>query len=149
ARWLEQHCRSDQLDPVPLRLGVVPVPRGLDEAVRAALMSLTLPLPSARLHLNSADPVLPLIQSVLTEHGLELSQLKVKGIREMFFSKGERAAHVSPAHLEHETGDDELNRGRHKLVLAFELPRGAYATLVVKRVMSGPEPSSSRSVPSS
>ena len=134
AAWLDQYCRPDQLVPVQLGLGPVPFPRGLDDTARAALAGLTLPLPSARLRLDPADPAALLIERVLAEEGLELRQLQVKGIREMFFSKGERAAHVQPAGLGHETGDDELSRGRRKVVLAFELPRGAYATLVVKRV---------------
>ena len=31
-----------------------------------------------------------------------------------------------------EEGDDELNADRGKLTLSFELPRGSYATLIVK-----------------
>lgn len=137
ARWLERHGRPDQLLAVPLRLGPVPFPRGLDDATRAALAGLLLPLPSARLHLDAADPLVPLLQSVLAEDGLELRQLRVKGVRELFFSKGERPAHVTPAHLEDTTTDDERNRGRQKLMLAFDLPRGAYATLLVKRITPG------------
>lgn len=137
AQWLERHCRPDQLIYLSLRLGPVPFPRNLDEAPRAELATLLLPLPSARLHLAAEDPRGPLIQSVLAEDGLELRQLRVKGVREMFFSKGERAAHVTPEHLDDTVTDDELNRGRQKLTLVFELPRGAYATLLVKRVTQG------------
>ncbi|MBV8314909.1 MAG: hypothetical protein JOZ53_08235, partial [Planctomycetaceae bacterium] len=36
--------------------------------------------------------------------------------------------------LEHSAAADELERGRMKLRLAFELPKGAYATLLVKRL---------------
>ena len=31
-------------------------------------------------------------------------------------------------------GDDELYPGRHKMTLNFDLPRGAYATILVKRL---------------
>jgi tRNA pseudouridine13 synthase len=134
ARWLERRLRPDQLLRVPLRLGDVPMPRGLDEAQRAELAAASLPLPTARLHLDPADPRLPLIQEVLAEDGIELSQLKVKGVREMFFSKGDRAALCLPAGLTFEAADDELNVGRKKLLLSFELPRGSYATLIVKRI---------------
>jgi tRNA pseudouridine13 synthase len=65
---------------------------------------------------------------------LELSQLKIKGIREMFFSKGERAAQCRPVDLVHAVGSDELNAGRRKLILQFDLPRGSYATLLIKRL---------------
>jgi tRNA pseudouridine13 synthase len=134
ARWLQQCCRSDQLLPVALRLGEFPSYRGLQPTQREALAALALPLPSARLHLDDADPRAEVVCAVLAEEGLELRQLKIKGIRELFFSRGERAAVCRPAKLGHETGPDDMHPGRHQLVLAFELPRGCYATLIVKRV---------------
>jgi tRNA pseudouridine13 synthase len=134
ARWLRQNCRPAQLLPVILRLGEVPVHHGLDPEQLRQMQELSLPLPSARLKIDAVDPRLALVQEVLAEEGLELGQMKIKGIREMFFSRGERAALCLPAGLEHGHDSDELNAGRLKLMLAFELPRGCYATIVVKRV---------------
>jgi tRNA pseudouridine13 synthase len=134
ARWLRQHCRPGQLVPVALRLGEFPVYRGLDAEQQRELAALTLPLPSARLHLDDADPRAELVRSVLAEDGLELGQLKVKGVRELFFSRGERAAVCRPSGVGHETLPDDLHPGRQRVVLAFDLPRGCYATLIVKRV---------------
>jgi tRNA pseudouridine13 synthase len=51
-----------------------------------------------------------------------------------FFSKGDRAACIRPSNLGHDAGVDELNSGKRKLTLRFDLPRGAYATMLVKRV---------------
>jgi tRNA pseudouridine13 synthase len=62
--------------------------------------------------------------------------MKLKGFRKLFFSKGERAALCLPADLKDEAGEDELQPGLRKLVLSFELPRGSYATLLVKRITS-------------
>jgi tRNA pseudouridine13 synthase len=134
ARLLRQHCRPEQLLPVALRLGEFPMYRGLDAEQRRALADLALPLPSARLHLDDADPRSGIVRSVLAEEGLEPSQLRVKGIRELYFSRGERAAVCRPTRLEHETGLDDLHAGRQRLVLGLELPRGCYATLIVKRI---------------
>jgi tRNA pseudouridine13 synthase len=108
--------------------------RRLDEARRAELAGLRLPLPSARIHLAEDDPRREPLAAVLGEEGLTLEQLKLKGFREMFFSKGERAALCVPDRLGAEAADDERRPGRQKLVLGFELPRGCYATLIVKRV---------------
>ena len=47
---------------------------------------------------------------------------------------GFRIARIPVANLTAAAGDDDLNRGRRKLVLRFELPRGAYATMLVKRL---------------
>jgi tRNA pseudouridine13 synthase len=38
--------------------------------------------------------------------------------------------------------DDELNAGRKALTLRFDLPRGGYATMLVKRVTSVAEAAS-------
>jgi tRNA pseudouridine13 synthase len=134
SHWLRQHCRPDQLVTARLRLGAVPMHQGLGDAQLRPLQELSLPLPSARLHLEAEDPRAAVVQAVLAEEGLELGQLKVKGIREMFFSRGERAALCLPAQLEQATSPDERQPGRQQLRLAFDLPRGCYATLIIKRI---------------
>jgi tRNA pseudouridine13 synthase len=141
ARWLSDHCRPGQLVPVRLRLGEVPMHHGLSEEQRRELAAL-LPLPTSRWHPGPEDPRAALAGKVLAEDGLTLEQLKVKGIRELFFSRGERAALCLPERLEYSFAADERHAGRQKLLLAFDLPRGCYATLIVKRigVETPPEP---------
>ena len=73
---------------------------------------------------------------MLAEEGLQLSEMKIKGIREMFFSRGERAALCLPRNLSHQWAEDELRRGRDRLTLSFALPRGSYATLLVKALQT-------------
>src|SRR5262249_6680250 len=83
ALWLRQHCRPEQLHPVALRLGEVPFHRGLDPAQQQELAGLQLPLPSARLKMDEADPRAELVRAVLAEEGLGLRDLQVKGIRDL------------------------------------------------------------------
>jgi tRNA pseudouridine13 synthase len=132
--WLETHCRSDQLRKVQLQLGKAPFHHNLGAERQAELAALQLPLPSARLKIADDDSVQPLLAAVLAEEELQLSQLEVKGVRELFFSKGERAALCMPANLTWDFQPDERHPGRQQAVLSFELPRGCYATLLVKRV---------------
>jgi tRNA pseudouridine13 synthase len=136
ARWLRDHFRSDQLVDVELRTGTVPMHRQLEEAQRQELTALELPLPTARGDLSADDSRSALMDAILAEDGLTRSQLKVKGLRELFFSRGQRAALSMPAELEYEIGEDECNKGRKKVAMAFELPRGSYATLMVKRAFN-------------
>ena len=127
-RWLRE--RSGEVGSIGLKLGSVAVPLtppvGWD--------SWMLPLPSARLKSDPAAEWLPALEGVLAEDGLTLAGMKVPGLDRPFFSKGERPVCVRPAGLTAEPGDDELNRGRLKLTLRFELPRGSYATILVKRL---------------
>jgi tRNA pseudouridine13 synthase len=141
AHWLRRHCRPDQLEPLSLRLGEVPVPRDLDPEQQRELAALQLPLPSSRLKLEPDDPRWPYVQAVLEEEKLELRDLQVRGIREMFFSRGERAGLCLPAGLSGQDEPDDLHSGKRKLVLGFDLPRGCYATLIVKRIFLTASPS--------
>jgi tRNA pseudouridine13 synthase len=134
AWWIRDRCRPEQLNSVRLRLGEVPMPTSLDDSQREELVRLYLPLPSARQALEPGDPRQVPLEMVLREEGIEREQLKLKGFRELFFSKGERAAWCLPANLQAEAQPDEKHPGRQKMLLTFELPRGSYATLLVKRI---------------
>ncbi len=132
-RFLSREAPVDQLTEVSLKLGPVPFFRGIGGDLAARLRSTELPLPSARLHLDEG-PMLSLITEVLGEFGLELRQLRVKYPRDSFFSKGNRPVAVAVGNLSYESLDDDLYPGRKKLLLRFDLPRGSYATILVKRL---------------
>ncbi len=74
---------------------------------------------------------------VLSGFGLLWEDLRVKHLKDVFFSKGTRPALFHAEGLRQIAEPDELYAGRHKLSLGFDLPKGAYATLVVKRVTEG------------
>jgi tRNA pseudouridine13 synthase len=95
---------------------------------------LSIPLPTARITLADDAPLRPALDAVLAEEGLTLPQMKIKGSRSLFFSKGVRPALCLPSRLEFDAAPDERHRGRERWTLAFELPRGSYATLLVKRL---------------
>jgi tRNA pseudouridine13 synthase len=88
-----------------------------------------------------------LITEVLGEFGLELRQLRVKYPRDSFFSKGHRAAAVAVEHLTASPAADEMYPGRKKLSLGFDLPRGSYATILVKRLTERAQPEAATQEP--
>jgi tRNA pseudouridine13 synthase len=139
ARWIEERCRPEQLMPVRLRLGWLPMHRDLNEELRNEFASTQLPLPSARTRLEADDPRAGLVEPVLAQEGLRLADLKLKGLRKPFFSRGDRAALCLPESLDYRLEEDEKHPGRKKLILSFELGRGSYATLLVKRVQAAAE----------
>ena len=75
-----------------------------------------------------------LLEPILAQEELELSRLRVKYPRDSFFSKSWRAAIIQPGNLQLESGADDLYKGKRKLVLQFDLPRGSYATILIKRL---------------
>lgn len=92
-----------------------------------------LPLPSARGKLEEGR-TLDLLNAVVAEEGLEKRQLRVKYPRDSFFSKSTRKTVIAIPELDFESDDDELYPKRQKVKLAFDLPRGSYATILVKRL---------------
>ena len=96
----------------------------------------------ARSSLEMADRLIVLQDAALTE--LDAS-VRHKA-RVVYQSADPRLPHRPPkapfrivviAHLraeKWESAADEKQRGRRKLLLSFELPRGCYATLIVKRI---------------
>ncbi len=136
AGWLTRNIGSGNLAEVELKLGRVPVPVRMPEEKRGEWETLVLPLPSARVKPEPTAAWFPLAEEVLRAEGMTLAELKIKGMQKPFFSKGDRAGCVRPANLSHAAETDDLNSGKRKLTLRFDLPRGSYATMLVKRVTS-------------
>ncbi len=126
-------CRDEQLETIALKSGDIVFPAGLDGDQRAELARMFVPLPSTRIRVDPG-PLEKDITDTLAAMGLTLDQIKVKHHRDSFFSKGERALLVRPADLTYSEGADELYPGRRRFSLSFRLPRGSYATILVKRL---------------
>ncbi len=130
---IEQNTRPDQRLPIDFKVATLPLHHGLDTVQAALLGRWDVPLPASRTPLPPG-PVRDLAQSVLEPLGVVWEELRVKHLKDVFFSKGTRPALFFAANLVSKTVPDDLYPGRKRLDLAFELPKGAYATLVVKRL---------------
>ena len=108
-------------------------PVHLEPEQRAALGALPLPLPSAR---NPRPEGLlgEVTDQVLAPFELSWNDLRVRRLKDVFLSKGTRPALVFPRNLESSLIDDELHAGRRALRMGFELGKGSYATILVKRI---------------
>ena len=136
ARWIEHSSRARPAC-TPHRsekAGRVPFPRRLTSEQVQPLSESPIPLPSSRNPLPSG--VLgKVIQDVLKLFQLEWPDLRVKHLKDVFFSKGSRpCCLLFPEKLELQTIDDHLHPGRRAVRLSFELSKGSYATIMVKRI---------------
>jgi tRNA pseudouridine13 synthase len=136
ATWLTRVLGTESLAAVDLKLDRVPVPVRVPDDKRSDWEALALPLPSSRVKPVAGALWSEVAEEVLKAEGLTLGELRIRGLEKPFFSKGDRAGCVRPANLTHATDTDELNPGKQKLTLTFDLPRGSYATMLVKRVTS-------------
>ncbi|MFP6762673.1 MAG: tRNA pseudouridine(13) synthase TruD [Planctomycetaceae bacterium] len=134
--WLEQRIPGPEQARFELKSGPCCFAKSASSAPAELVQAeaeMTLPLPSARQkEIDTATA--GLLDTVLSAESLELRQLRVKYPRDSFFSKSWRHAIIQPAGLEQTSAADDLYPGKHKLQLCFELPRGSYATILVKRL---------------
>jgi tRNA pseudouridine13 synthase len=138
SRWIEHLIPPEDRVPVDLKTAVLAFPLRLNGAALASLKSAALPLPSAR-----TPPPEGLageqIAGVLQPFGLEWNDLRVRHLKDVFLSKGARAALVFPEGLTSRLHADELHPGRQALELGFDLGKGSYATILVKRITARPD----------
>lgn len=131
---LRESLDPADLIPMTLKTGDVVFPSSINSAQADDLFATTLPLPSARVDLAD-HPHRELIEATLHKEGWAISDLKVRHPRDRFFPRAERNAIVPVQGLDAQFGIDELASNLSKLTISFELPRGSYATMVVKRLM--------------
>ncbi len=138
AAWIEAHIPNSMRTEILLRMGSVPMPTAIPDAVRPAWEMLHLPLPSARMHHDPEATWAPLLETVLTREGLTWQTLRLKGCRRPFFSRGDRPGVLMPSNMEQHIDDDDRHPGKQKWQLHFDLPRGCYATMLLKRLTGSP-----------
>lgn len=133
ARFIEQTAPEPERSDIALKMGTLPFPRGVSRETQTRLAGQSLPFASAR----SPAPTGPIgeaVQSALEPLSLTWADLKVRKLKDVFFSKGTRDALFFPQALAHEVLDDTLHPRRKALRLSFELGKGSYATILVKRL---------------
>ncbi len=138
ARMIERQTRPDQRIAHPFRTGPLPLPFQLDAEQARVLHNLELPLPSARNPFPTGE-VGEATTEVLAAEGIEWSELRVRHLKDLYLSKGTRAAMVVVRRVEFDEGEDTVYPRSRAVRLAFELPRGAYATMILKRLNLGAE----------
>ena len=134
-RYLGMRVPSAELIGLRYQAGSLVLPRSLPRELRDELWVKTFPLLAPDSTFD--DPQIETAALAgLGAQQLKLSDLQVPDTRQLFFKHEERPLFVVPGKLRvNDPRPDELNRGRQKVNLSFTLPPGAYATLVVRRVL--------------
>lgn len=137
AEMLRERVPAERLVEIPVAGQPLPFPVRLEEGEVELVRALEVPLPSAR-NRNALGPWSEIAERAAGALGLAVRQLRVKYPRDSFFSKGARPAFAHLAQTHCQVQPDELHADRKKLVLRFDLPRGAYATVVIRRITLPP-----------
>jgi tRNA pseudouridine13 synthase len=138
AQAIREQTRDDQRAEYRFKVATMPIFHGLDAVQAARLKALELPLPASRTPRPDGE-LGEWAARILEPFGLAWEDLRVKGLKDVFLSKGSRRAVFVPDAVTGRREPDELYPRRHAVTLTFELPRGAYATMLVKRLTAGRE----------
>ncbi|MFN7130822.1 MAG: tRNA pseudouridine(13) synthase TruD [Myxococcales bacterium] len=127
----------ESLIAIGYQAGTLLFPRDAPPEVAKRLRKMTFPLVGPETKIDALDPdVRKALLWVLQREKLTVEGLTVPETPEIFFRHEDREVTVVPGRLlMGEPRPDELNRGRSKVYFAFTLPPGAYATLVIRRLL--------------
>lgn len=107
----------------------------------ARLAGMVIPLPGRGMRFP--DPTTGLLfEEILRERRLRPATLEQELLPGLGFRASPREAQVTPAGLRvDEPAEDERYPGHLKVALRFSLPRGCYATMLIKTLVAAPYPS--------
>jgi tRNA pseudouridine13 synthase len=134
-RYLQLTLPRESLFPLPYQAGTVLFHRDADPATLKMLREQTFPLFGPNTPLR--DPkIKEAAEWVLGKEKLTLEGLRIKEAPKLLYFKHEERPILMRPHklVVGRAQPDELNKPQTKLNVAFTLPPGSYATLVVKRL---------------
>ena len=128
---VEKRLSGSSLDRFQIGDASLIMPTGSEPA--DFLADRMLPFPTARQPMPEG-PLAERMTEILKDYNLEYRELRVKYPRDTFFSKGERSAGFQVVGLHGIVQEDDRYPGRQKLMLDFDLVRGCYATIFLRRL---------------
>jgi tRNA pseudouridine13 synthase len=111
---------------------------GLDAETLSVFVKLNIPTAAPKMEFSN-DLSRPVFEDILREKDLAPGSFRTKALRRIYFRSFQRKALVIPEELRVLTfGEDEFHPGKKKWTSSFFLPRGSYATMLVKRLSLKP-----------
>jgi len=136
ARWIRTRAEVEGFPLYSLRyaFGVYEFFDTLPQDVSVRIASTMLPVPGHDSVVND-ESVREVLRGVLADEGIGLADLRVRQMRRIVVHGVQRRALVFPEDLNaSDFEDDELYPGKRKATVRFFLPRGSYATILIKRI---------------
>lgn len=149
ARRVGALCAAEGLSTyrVKYNVGEFVFYEGLTEPLLARLSAGLLPVPGFDSRTEDPD-VQAALDEVLTAEGIALQDLRVRQMSGVSVHGVERSALAVPEWISGpETQDDDLYPGKKKMTVEFFLPRGSYATVLIKRIGAPALPSAPDAAP--
>ena len=140
ATHLDRSCNHSTRFTLRSREGKLVFPKGEIPVPKA--WGGSLPLPGERLSGVELEDQRALFTAALADHSLTPDQLATGGVPGFALKAEPRPVVVVPADLRVRPAEpDNMNRGKEMVRVSFNLPRGSYATLAIRRLIGPPRPS--------
>ncbi len=85
--------------------------------------------------LNFDTPKNKIIDKILKCENISRNDFLTRGMPELINVSQDRSAFVNVKNIKSRWGRDELNEGKFKLIISFFLPKGTYATMLIKKIL--------------
>ena len=125
-----------KLESAPGLFGDYLFPFDLSSLKKETLLSLILPLMDSHKKPLPDEEMEKIQESVLKERGVSRAAFNSRGLRQAFFNASERKVWVLPQAYNQKIFPDDCFSGRFKTELCFDLPRGSYATMLIKKIFA-------------
>lgn len=106
----------------------------IDEKIFEYLKNLEILTASSKTEMPQ-ESIQKIYNQILSERQIRPSQFNLRKIRQAFFKSVPRAVLIVPK-IQYKIEDDDIYEGKKKLILGFILPRGSYATMLIKRIFA-------------
>lgn len=94
----------------------------------------TIPLVGYKTKLERYGKVKGIVARIMKKEGVEAGMFRNKAFPRLSSAGSSRDLFAYPRDLSYEFRDDDMNQGKKKMVLSFELGKGSYATELVRQI---------------
>ncbi len=134
---MRRYCRKEKkLESAPGLFGEYLFPLDLSSLKKETFLSLILPLMDSHKKSFPDDEMEKILEFILKEREISPAAFNCRGLRQAFFKASERKIWVLPEAYNQKIFPDDRFPERFKTDLCFELPRGSYATMLIKKIFA-------------
>ncbi|MGO9411065.1 MAG: tRNA pseudouridine(13) synthase TruD [Spirochaetia bacterium] len=136
ARWMRTLAQAEHFPLYSLKyaFGEYEFFDALPAGISARIAKTMLPVPGHD-SVVADESVAKVLRGVLADEGIHLADLRVRQMRRIIVHGVQRHALVIPEDLNaSDFEEDDLYPGKRKMTVRFFLPRGSYATILIKRI---------------
>lgn len=140
SKWLMKHLaparkKNNHIIKIPYLLGDFVFYQSASRETLAILKNLSIPFMTHKAQFPDKETA-DIFSGILKTEGMGQADFRIRGMAKTYFRKGQRQAIIFPESLSVKGIEkDELAKSqRLKAILEFQLPRGAYATIIIKRL---------------